>query len=241
MARGLPARELNAADVHSDLFVTNLVQKMMVYALGRAVDYRDMPAVRTICRQAQRENLRFSALVLACAERAVPSADQRVAGQRSDCPRVSKTVKETAMANFITRRHLSRRALLRGAGAALRCRCSTRWSRRWEAARIRRLASGHLLPARPTMSRWTPPNDGADFTFSEILQPCTLSLAHQCHLRPGSSARLWPGATGNHNRSSAAFLSGAKAAAGLSRARHHRGSMLAKHWEATRRCRRWSS
>ena len=62
---------LNAALMsHSDLFVTNLVQKMMVYALGRAVDYRDMPAVRTICRQAQRENLRFSALVLGIAQSA---------------------------------------------------------------------------------------------------------------------------------------------------------------------------
>jgi hypothetical protein len=62
---------LNAALLsHSDLFVTNLVQKMMVYALGRAVDYHDMPAVRTIIRQAQRDNLRFSALVLGIAQSA---------------------------------------------------------------------------------------------------------------------------------------------------------------------------
>ena len=62
---------LNAALMsHSDLFATNLVQKMMVYALGRAVDYHDMPAVRTILRQAQRENLRFSALVLGIAQSA---------------------------------------------------------------------------------------------------------------------------------------------------------------------------
>ncbi len=62
---------LNAALMsHSDLFVTNLVQKMMVYALGRAIDYHDMPAVRTIRRQALRENLRFSALVLGIAQSA---------------------------------------------------------------------------------------------------------------------------------------------------------------------------
>jgi hypothetical protein len=48
----------------SDLFVTNVVEKLMVYALGRGVDYHDMPAVREIVRQAQRENLRFSALIL---------------------------------------------------------------------------------------------------------------------------------------------------------------------------------
>ncbi len=74
---------LNAALMsHSDLFVTNLVQKMMVYALGRAIDYRDMPAVRTILRQAQRENLRFSALVLGIAQSA-PFRQQTRAPQGS--------------------------------------------------------------------------------------------------------------------------------------------------------------
>jgi len=48
----------------SGLFVTNVVERLMIYALGRAVDYRDMPAVRTIVKEAQREDLRFSALIL---------------------------------------------------------------------------------------------------------------------------------------------------------------------------------
>ena len=48
----------------SDLFVTNVVEKLMIYALGRGVDYHDMPAVREVVRQAQREDLRFSALIL---------------------------------------------------------------------------------------------------------------------------------------------------------------------------------
>jgi hypothetical protein len=56
---------LNAALLsHSDLFVTNIIEKLMTYALGRAVDYHDMPAVRSILRHAQLEDLRFSALVL---------------------------------------------------------------------------------------------------------------------------------------------------------------------------------
>jgi hypothetical protein len=60
----LGPESLNAALMsHSELFVTNVVEKMMTYALGRGVDYRDMPSVRSIVRQAQRENLRFSALV----------------------------------------------------------------------------------------------------------------------------------------------------------------------------------
>ena len=48
----------------SGLFVTNVVERLMIYALGRAVDYHDMPAVRTIVRQALREDFRFSALIL---------------------------------------------------------------------------------------------------------------------------------------------------------------------------------
>ncbi len=35
----------------------------MTYALGRTLEPRDMPAVRDIVRQAQREDLRFSALI----------------------------------------------------------------------------------------------------------------------------------------------------------------------------------
>ncbi len=56
---------LNAALMsRSQLFVTNVVEKMMTYALGRAIDYHDMPAVRAVVKQAQLKNDRFSALVL---------------------------------------------------------------------------------------------------------------------------------------------------------------------------------
>jgi hypothetical protein len=49
---------------HPELFATGVVERLMTYAIGRAVEYHDMPAVRTIVRQAQREDLRFSELVL---------------------------------------------------------------------------------------------------------------------------------------------------------------------------------
>ena len=45
-------------------FVTNLTEKMLVYALGRGIDHRDMPAVRTIVRDARAADYRFSSLVL---------------------------------------------------------------------------------------------------------------------------------------------------------------------------------
>ena len=48
---------------HSELFVTNVTEKLMTYAVGRALDHRDMPAVRAVVRQARKGNLQFSALI----------------------------------------------------------------------------------------------------------------------------------------------------------------------------------
>jgi hypothetical protein len=41
-----------------------VTQKMMTYALGRGVEYFDMPVVRSIVRDAERNNNKFSAYVL---------------------------------------------------------------------------------------------------------------------------------------------------------------------------------
>jgi hypothetical protein len=47
-----------------DVFVAALTKKLLTYALGRGLDYRDMPQVRAIVRDAKRDNYRFSALIL---------------------------------------------------------------------------------------------------------------------------------------------------------------------------------
>jgi hypothetical protein len=47
-----------------DLFVGTLTEKMLVYALGRGVEARDMPAVRNIVREAASRDYRMSAIVL---------------------------------------------------------------------------------------------------------------------------------------------------------------------------------
>jgi uncharacterized protein DUF1592/uncharacterized protein DUF1588/uncharacterized protein DUF1595/uncharacterized protein DUF1585/uncharacterized protein DUF1587 len=49
---------------HSDAVVQNLIEKLMAYALGRQIDYFDMPTVRTIAKDAGKNGNRFSALVL---------------------------------------------------------------------------------------------------------------------------------------------------------------------------------
>ena len=48
----------------SDVFATVATEKLLTYASGRAVQYQDMPAVRTIIRDASRDKYRFSSLIL---------------------------------------------------------------------------------------------------------------------------------------------------------------------------------
>jgi hypothetical protein len=49
---------------HPDVFVRTMTEKMMIYALGRGLDARDMAAVRAIMRGAADRDYRFSSLVL---------------------------------------------------------------------------------------------------------------------------------------------------------------------------------
>lgn len=48
----------------SDAFVTNVTEKLFTYALGRPVQYFDMPAVRAVVHRAAQNDDRFSSLIL---------------------------------------------------------------------------------------------------------------------------------------------------------------------------------
>jgi hypothetical protein len=45
-------------------FVQAFTENLMTYALGRSLDYRDMPTVRRIVRQAAKDDYRFKSIVL---------------------------------------------------------------------------------------------------------------------------------------------------------------------------------
>ena len=51
-----------------ELFVATASEKMLTYALGRGVEYYDMPAIREIVSQAAEDDFRFSAIVLGIVE-----------------------------------------------------------------------------------------------------------------------------------------------------------------------------
>ena len=50
---------------YSSQFVRVSIEKLLTYALGRGLEYQDMPLVRTIARDVAQQDNRFSALVLA--------------------------------------------------------------------------------------------------------------------------------------------------------------------------------
>jgi len=88
--------ELRAALVRDpNVFVQTLTERLLTYAIGRGLTAADMPAVRTIAREARRGNYRFSAVVLGIV-RSVPF-QMRIKGAaghpatRSAAPRASSS------------------------------------------------------------------------------------------------------------------------------------------------------
>ena len=59
-----PADLHKALAARSDQFAQIISEKLMTYAVGRLIDYSDMPAVRTVVRQAKPEGLSFESLVM---------------------------------------------------------------------------------------------------------------------------------------------------------------------------------
>jgi len=59
-----PASLREALLNHSDAFIQNLTEKLMAYATGRRTEYFDMPVVRSIDREAAKNNNSFTSIVL---------------------------------------------------------------------------------------------------------------------------------------------------------------------------------
>jgi cytochrome c551/c552 len=90
-----PVSLRNAILKRSDAFIAGFTENLLAYGLGRLVDYRDMPAVRTIVHDAARSGNHFSSFVLGVVN-SVPFQMRRAddvvttAERRSDGPRRAK-------------------------------------------------------------------------------------------------------------------------------------------------------
>jgi hypothetical protein len=59
-----PAGLRDAILKHSDIFLLSFTENLMTYALGRRVEYADMPAIRSIIRDAEKNHNRMSSYIL---------------------------------------------------------------------------------------------------------------------------------------------------------------------------------
>jgi hypothetical protein len=59
-----PAGLRNAIRARSDQFINTLTQKLFTYGMGRGTTYQDLPLIRSIARDAARDNNRFSAIIV---------------------------------------------------------------------------------------------------------------------------------------------------------------------------------
>ena len=121
---------------------------------------------------------------------------------------------------FITKRHLSRRTVLRGTGVTLalpllESMVPARTALAQTAAAPKTRMGCIYIPHGATMDKWTPASEGTGFAFSEILQPLepfrdrTLVISDLAHAAVAPWEGEDTGGAENHVRAAAVFLSGA--------------------------------
>jgi hypothetical protein len=121
--------------------------------------------------------------------------------------------------NFVTKKHLSRRTVLRGMGVSLslpllESMVPAQTPLTNTAAKPNLRFCGIYIPHGAIMSQWTPAKEGTEFEFKPILSPLEpfrdrLLVISGLEAKTANPA---PGESGgDHSRSAAAFLSGARA------------------------------
>ena len=90
----------------------------MAYALGRRVEYYDQPTIRAIVKKAAQNGNRFSSFVLGIVNSAAFQMAQAEPAV-TDCGPEFELSGGRATWSFITKKHLSRRTVLKGMGVTV--------------------------------------------------------------------------------------------------------------------------
>jgi uncharacterized protein DUF1552 len=121
---------------------------------------------------------------------------------------------------FITKKHLSRRTFLRGAGVTialpfLESMVPAQTPLSKTAANPKSRLACIYIPHGATMDHWTPATEGTGFEFSEILKPLAPFreyvnvVSGLCHPQAGPTDGEDSGGALDHNRAVAVFITGA--------------------------------
>ena len=164
----------NALLEQPDQIVQTLTEKLMTYALGRSVEYYDMPAVRKIVREAAAHDYRFSAILtgIVLSEPFRMGTTQKRGGRGGPG---AGAVTEGELPMFVTKKHLSRRTVLRGMGATvalplLDAMIPARTALAQTAAKPLPRMGFIYFPHGAVMDKWTPAKEGAEFDLPPILE-----------------------------------------------------------------------
>ena len=201
-----PADLRRALVSRSDAFLTLATEKLLTYAMGRPVGDTDMSAVRAIVRRMKQDGNRFSALVVAVTQ----SAPFRMRKSRRHRRSHGVSDQDPPVAPHVPARRR------RHAGVApARLDGPGRDDVAQTAAKARTRFGAIYVPHGAIMPKWTPRTAGAGFELSEIMQPLQPFYNQVTAVSGLEHAMAYgSGATANHNRSAAAFLSGAFAKPG---------------------------
>ena len=185
---------------HPDRFVRTLTEKMLIYALGRGLEYYDMPAVRAIDTRSRQAEL--------------PCIFSRRRGRQE-----SSISDAEAAVMIITKMALPRRTFLRGIGATFALPLldamvpafsATVKSAAKPVCRIGFIYVPNGVAMNDTLNYWTPKGAGAAFELSPILAPLApyrdrLTIVSGLAQKQGES--LGDG-NGEHTRACATWLAG---------------------------------
>ncbi|HET9702790.1 MAG TPA: DUF1592 domain-containing protein [Vicinamibacterales bacterium] len=80
----------NALLKHQDMFMLSFTERLTTYALGRRVEYFDMPAIRKIIRDAAKDNNRFSAFVMGVVNSRAFQMSRAEAGETTELNRAER-------------------------------------------------------------------------------------------------------------------------------------------------------
>ena len=205
----------NALLSRPNVFAGTMTEKLMTYALGRGLEYYDMPAVRAVTHEAARNNYRFSSLILGIVE-STPFQMRRSQEPRLCACNICSRHQEAEPAMIITKKHLPRRTFLRGVmGSAvalplLDSMVPALTAATKTAASPKTRLGFIYVPHGAVMDKWTPATEGAGFEFTPILKPLepfrdqllvVTGLANKAAESQGDGG-------GDHARSAPSYLSG---------------------------------
>ena len=172
-------------------FVQTFVEKLLAYALGRSTEWYDMPAVREVVRQSAADDYRFSAVVMGIVQ-SVPfttrdvgegeSPELSARSESAEIRRAATTDWEGDTVVMLTKKRISRRAVLRGAGASIALPLLDAMIPAGVALadtvvkpRTRMgffyFPHGAFTGKWTEINSWTPAGEGRNFEISQVLKP----------------------------------------------------------------------